>query len=29
MNAAGGDAMGSIDGDDSLSCLLGECGGVV
>ena len=28
MNAAGGDAMASVDGDDSLSCLLGECGAV-
>ena len=29
MNAAGGDAMASIDGDDSFSCLIGECGGMV
>src|SRR5271169_898715 len=29
MNAAGGDPMASIDGDDGLSCLLGERGCVV
>ena len=29
MNAAGSDAILGIDGDDSFSCLLGECGGVV